>query len=158
MDISWIELNVLAASPLPAREADIRSLHEQGVRAIITLTERSITAQSGISAELLNELEITPLHIPINDFGVPDNEQVAGTLNFIEQMKAENKPVLVHCKVGQGRTGTLLHAYYLNKGWSLIDAQERVFEKRPLCDFNNLSEEQQAFLHDYASTGRTVHI
>ena len=158
MNISWIEPNILAASPLPTKEADIRSLYELGIRAIITLTERPITAQSGVTTELLAELGITPLHLSINDFGVPDNKQVTDAMNFIEQMQAENKPVLVHCKVGQGRTGTLLHAYYLNKGWSLIDAQNRVFEKRPLCDFNNLSEEQQAFLHDYAAMGRTTFV
>ncbi len=158
MNISWIEPNVLAASPLPTKEADIRTLHEQGIRSIITLTERPITAQAEITNELLTELGITTLHLPIDDFGVPQNEQVADAMSFIEQMKAENKPVLVHCKVGQGRNGTLLHAYYLNKGWSLIDARERVWEKRPLCDFSDLSREQQAFLHEYAATGRTVHL
>ena len=131
MDITWIEPNVLAASPLPAIEADIRSLHAQGIRAIITLTERPITVQHGVTSELLSELGITPLHLSIDDFGAPDNQQVADAMNFIEQMQSENKPVLVHCKIGQGRTGTLLHAYYLNKGWSLIDAQYHVSEKRP---------------------------
>ena len=158
MDISWIEPHILAASPLPASEADIRSLHVQGIRAIVTLTERPITTQRGITSELLRELEITPLHVSIDDFGAPDNQQVAEAMNFIYQMQAENKPVLVHCKVGQGRTGTLLHAYYLNKGWSLNDARERVWEKRPLCDFNNLSQEQQAFLRDYAALGRTTFV
>ena len=155
MDISWIEPNVLAASPLPSSEVDIRSLYEQGIRAIITLTERPITTQRGVTPQLLEELGITPLHLAVNDFGAPDNEQVAEAMRFIEQMQAENKPVLVHCKVGQGRTGVLLHTYFLNQGWSLIDAQYRVSEKRPLCDFNNLSQEQQTFLRDYATMGRT---
>ena len=158
MDISWIEPNVLAAGPLPASEADIRSLHEQGIRAIITLTERPITVQRGVTSQLLEELEITPLHLAVNDFGAPDNEQVAEAMSFIEQMRAENKPVLVHCKVGQGRTGVLLHAYFLNKGLSLSDAQNRVSEKRPLCDFKNLSQEQQTFLQEYATVGRTHYV
>ncbi|MBA3874144.1 MAG: dual specificity protein phosphatase family protein [Anaerolineae bacterium] len=158
MDISWIEPNILAASPLPSSEADIRSLHAQGIRAIITLTERPITTQAGVTPELLSELDITPLHVSIDDFGAPDNQQVVDAMHFIEQMQASNKPVLVHCKVGQGRTGTLLHAYYLNKGWSLNDAREQVWAKRPLCDFNNLSQEQQTFLREFATTGRTVYI
>ncbi len=115
MDISWIEPNVLAASPLPLNTADICSLHTQGIRAIITLTERPITVQNGITSELLTELEITPLHVSIDDFGAPDNQQVMSAISFIDQMQAENKPVLVHCKAGQGRTGTLLHAYYLEQ-------------------------------------------
>jgi len=155
MDISWVEPNILAASPLPLSAADIRSLHAQGIRAIITLTERPITSQRGITFELLAELEITPLHLSIDDFGAPDNQQVEEAMTFIDRMQAENKPVLVHCKVGQGRTGVLLHTYFLNKGWSLSDAQNRVIEKRPLCDFKNLSQEQQTFLQDYAAVGRT---
>jgi len=157
MEISWIEPNVLAASPLPSSEADIRSLHKQGIRAIITLTERPITAQHGITPALLSELGITPLHVAINDFGAPENQQVIDALGFVDQMQAENKPVLVHCKVGQGRTGTLLHAYYLNKGWSLTETCDYVLQKRPLCDFKDLSPEQQTFLREYAATGRTIH-
>ena len=158
MDISWIEQDVLAASPLPANEAEILSLFAQGVRAILTLTERPITDRSGITPQLLTKLGITSLHLPIDDFRAPTTQQVTHALGFIEQMQAENKPILVHCKVGQGRTGTLLHAYYLNKGWSLVDTQYRVSEKRPLCNFNDLSREQQTFLRQYSDSGRTVHI
>lgn len=157
MNISWIEPGVLAASPLPSKKADIRHLYDQGIRAIITLTKRPVAAQQGITTELLSALSIATLHLPIDDFAAPNNRQVAQAMTFIDQMQRENKPVLVHCKVGQGRTGTLLHAYYLNKGWSLSDARSRILETRPLCNFSDLSQEQQTFLQDYAATGRTIY-
>jgi atypical dual specificity phosphatase len=157
MDISWIEPGVLAASPLPSSAADVESLYEQGIRAIITLTERPLTGQRGVTPELLNQLEITPLHIAINDMGAPNEAQAEAAAAFIDQMKAEGKPVLVHCKVGQGRTGTILHAYYLSKGWSLPDVKNHVSLHRPICDFGQLSEPQRAFLEAYAA-GRTVFI
>ncbi len=155
MNITWIERNVLAASPLPANEADIHSLYTQGVRAIITLTERSLTTQPTITSTLLTNLGITSLHIPIEDYLIPNHNQVETVVQFIDQMQAENKPALVHCYAGQGRTGTLLHAYYLSKGWSLEDASKHVSEMRPLCVFRDLSREQQAFLREYAAFGRT---
>lgn len=158
MKISWIEPNVLAASPLPANEADIRSLHTQGIRAIITLTERSITAQQTITPALLATLGITSLHLPIEDFLIPNHEQVDEAVRFIDQMQSEGKPALIHCYAGQGRTGTLLHAYYLSKGWSLADACDHVSEMRPICIFKDLSREQQSFLRDYAASGRTKNV
>ncbi len=157
MNISWIEPNVLAASPLPSKEADIRSLYDQGIRAVITLTERPLIARQGVTTELLNTLSIATVHLPIDDFAAPNIQQVTQVMTFIDQMQRENKPVLVHCKVGQGRTGTLLHAYYLNKGWSLSDARSRILETRPLCSFSDLSQEQQTFLQEYAATGRTIY-
>ena len=158
MNISWIEPNCLAASPLPYNADDVRSLHAQGIRAILTLTERPLTAQKGITSELLNELMVTPLHIPIDDYQAPNLEQTTEALRFIDAMQAQSKPVLVHCMAGQGRTGTILHAYYLNKGLSLVDAQKQVVEKRPICVFKDLSYEQQVFLHEYAANGRTIHL
>ena len=158
MNISWIEPNSLAASPLPYNADAVRSLHTQGIRAILTLTERPLTAQKGITAELLNELMVTPFHIPIDDYQAPTLEQTTEALRFIDAMQALSKPVLVHCIAGQGRTGTILHAYYLNKGLSLIDAQKQVVEKRQICVFKDLSYEQQSFLHEYATNGRTIHL
>lgn len=158
MKISWIEPNMLAASPLPSNEADIRSLYTQCIRAIITLTEHSITAQPTITSALLTELGIACLHIPIEDYLVPNNQQVEDTVRFIDQMQAEGKPALIHCYAGQGRTGTLLHSYYLSKGWSLANACDHVSEMRPICIFKDLSREQQGFLRDYAALGRTKNV
>jgi len=158
MKFDWIEDGVLAASPLPTSDADIQSLYDQGVRAIVTLTERSLTAQGRISPALFGKLDIATLHVPIDDLRAPTNEQADEVSAFIDLMKAEGQPVLLHCKVGQGRTGTLLHAYYLTKGYSLPDARYQVSLKRPLCDFNSLSDVQRTFLEAYAAMGRTIYV
>lgn len=158
MKISWIEPDVLAASPLPMDATDIHSLHEQGIRAIITLTESAITSQRTISTSLLDDLGITSFHLPIEDYLNPTKEQVSEAVGFIDRMQAENKPTLIHCYAGQGRTGTMLHAYYLKKGLSLDDACKHVSEMRPICVFRDLSREQRAFLRDFADSGRIKNV
>jgi len=49
MKISWIEPDVLAASAIPIDAKDLQSLHDQGVRAIISLTEQPVTSFKSIS-------------------------------------------------------------------------------------------------------------
>lgn len=155
MEMDWIVEEVLGASPLPRIASEVESLAAQGVRAIITLTERSLTTQRGITPDLLEKLDIRTLHIPIDDFGAPTRAQAEDVVAFIDMMQAENRPALIHCKVGQGRTGTLLHAYFIAKGYSLQDARYEVSLRRPLCDFNSLSDVQREFLEEYA-TGRMI--
>jgi atypical dual specificity phosphatase len=160
MHFNWIEQDVLAASPLPRTPVDIETFHEAGIRAIITLTEQPLLLRPEVSftADLLTQLDIRSFNIAIDDFGAPTNEQVAEMMDILGQLKAEGRPALIHCYAGQGRTGTMLHAYYLAQGWSLRDARERVSARRVICDFNILSAPQQKFLQDFAAQPRTLHV
>lgn len=158
MKFDWIEDGVLAASPLPDSVEAVESLAAQGIRAIITMTERPLTVVPGVTAELFTRLGITSLHVPVEDFHAPTKEQVAQIVAFVDQMQAEGKPALVHCWAGQGRTGVALHTYYLSKGWSLEASKRQVFARRPICDFNHLSKVQKGFIEDFAFSGRTVQL
>ena len=157
MKFDWIVDGVLAASPVPKTDEDMQSLYDGGVRAILTLTERPITAQRGVSSDVDERLSMTLKHIAIDDFHPPTNEQAEEGVAFINQMAAEGKPVLVHCLAGQGRTGCILHAYYLLKGYSLTDTKYQVSLKRAICDFNGLSDKQKVFIEQFAQ-GRTINI
>lgn len=158
MKFDWIEDGILAASPLPDTPEAVESLAEQGIRAIITMTERPLTIVPGVTSELFAQLGITALHVPVDDFRAPNKEQVAQIVAFIDRMQAEGKPALVHCWAGQGRTGVALHTYYLSKGWGLDAAKRRVIERRPICNFDNLSMVQKTFIEDFAISGRTIQI
>src|SRR5262245_20593265 len=106
MKISWIEADILAASSIPVSGEDIRSLHAQGIRAILTLTERPITGFKTISNELMAQLDIVYRHVPVLDQHPPDEAQALEILRFIDEMQNLKRPTLVHCHAGIGRTGT----------------------------------------------------
>ena len=148
MKFSVIEAGILAASSIPFKAKDIRSLHQQGVRAIISLTERSLIGLSDITQMLLDELDLTYFHAPMQDHYPPDWLQAGHILGFIEQMKAEQRFTFIHCHAGVGRTGTILHAYFLGQGLSLAEAKARVKARRIHCTL--LSQEQETFLAAFA--------
>jgi protein-tyrosine phosphatase len=148
MDISWIEPNVLAAGSIPVEEKDILDLHGQNVRAILTLTERPITSLREITPGLLESLDITCLHVPIPDQFPPNLEQARRILKFIEEMKSQGRPVFAHCQTGIGRTGTILHLYYLAQGLTFEEANAKVHAKRIQCIL--LTDLQTEFLKEFA--------
>jgi protein-tyrosine phosphatase len=148
MDCSWIEPSVLAAGSIPVEEKDIRDLHTENIRAILTLTERPITAFREISPETLASFDITYLHVPVPDQFPPNLDQARKILEFFNEMKSQGRPIFVHCQTGVGRTGTVLHLYYLARGLTFEEASAKVRSKRIQCIL--LSDLQVEFLKEFA--------
>lgn len=150
MKIEWIEKDTLAASGIPLGEKDLRSLSDQGIRAIVSLTEHPLTIQAAIDPAMLDEIGLTYLHVPIPDQYPPNSETMWQTIRFISQMKAQHRPTLIHCHAGIGRTGTVIHAYYLAQGLSLEEVKAKVKKLKPSSQFLMLSDQQKTFLEAFA--------
>ena len=154
MKIHWIEPGVIAASGVPLGVKDLHSLYEQGIRAIVTLTEYPLTTQAQITERVLDEIGLTCLHAPVVDQHPPDVATVLETMRFVNQMKAQGRPILFHCHAGIGRTGTMLHAYYLAEAKSLTEAKALVKARKPSSQFFMLSDTQKAFLEELAEAAQ----
>ena len=112
-------------SYLPLEE-DLGFLESQGVKAMISLTERRLPD------EVLARFGFASVHLPIPDFTAPS---VAAIDVFVRQVDAwvgEGLTVMVHCGAGYGRTGTMLGAYLVWQGLAAAEAIRRVREIRPL--------------------------
>lgn len=149
MKIDWIDGNILAAGSIPFHCKDIASLSEQGIRAIVSLTSHPLTIAKDIDDDLFTEFDIVYLHSPIRDHYAPDMDQAEDIIRHIKAMQLQNRPIFIHCHAGVGRTGTMLHTYFLSKGYLLEIAMEQVKAKRIQCTL--LSDRQKAFLESYAA-------
>ncbi len=125
-NFSWIIEDELAGMAKPSSlVSDFEFLKEQGINAIISLTETSL------QKSVVNEFGFEYLHLPIPDFSIPTLQQIEKFISFTNKLKEEHKKVVVHCKSGIGRTGTMLAIYFVTRGYSAKDAISEVRSKRP---------------------------
>ena len=150
MKIDWVEPNQIAASGIPLGPKDLRSIKAQGIQAILSLTEHPLSIQNKITKELLLHLGLDSKHVPVRDQYPPREGQVQSIQAYIKDKKAQGKAVLVHCHAGVGRTGTILHAYYLQEGLTLESAKGLIQKVRPSSQYLILSERQQRYLQRLA--------
>lgn len=124
-----------------ALDADLGWLRGRGIRAILSLTETPLAAES------LARHDFTVLHLPIDDLHAPTPAQLHDALAFIDRQRAFARAVAVHCLVGQGRTGTVLAAHRIRAG-STPDAA--LAELRALSPGAIGSPEQEDALRAFA--------
>lgn len=116
--------NELAGSAAPGSWGniidDLEQICAKGIKRIITLTEEPLPRI------FLDEYNFESLHIPIQDYTAPSVEQIFKTVEYIEESRKQKKPVLVHCHAGIGRTGTMLAAYFVYRGYTTADAVKHI--------------------------------
>ena len=124
-------------------ERTLNLLKEQGIRAILTLTEDDIYGKFYQTAGFLCH------HEPIDDGRPPTEQGMNRAIAFIDSHVDKGEGVAVHCVEGRGRTGIVLAAW-LGKKESLSseNAIRRIYELR---SHTVLSPPQISFLHFYLS-------
>ena len=93
-------------------KADIRTIAEWGSATVISLTEADEMATLGVShiGEEVAAAGMQWLHMPITDMKAPDDRFDAAWTTHgpqVLQQLQDGKRVLVHCRGGMGRAGTV---------------------------------------------------
>ena len=127
-NFSWFVEGKLAASGRPHFDEDLEWLYQQGIRAIVSLTERSLRQEKSVRHKVDG---FVYRHIPVPDETAPTLAQIDVFVRFVAEMLTQAKPVLVHCAGGYGRTGTMLACYLVSQGWHALDAIGEVRARRP---------------------------
>jgi atypical dual specificity phosphatase len=105
-NFSWVD-NMLAACGRPVSKSQVMWLYEQGIRALLSLTE------SPLPEEWLEATDLVYMHVPMKDHEPPNVEDLERCVKFIISNINAGRPTAVHCAAGLGRTGTVIAAYFV---------------------------------------------
>jgi atypical dual specificity phosphatase len=119
----------------------LRLLKEQGIGAILTLTEDNLYGREYVAAGFLNH------HEPIEDCEPPSMNGMHRALAFIDDCLHEGRGVAVHCLEGRGRTGTVLAAWLGRK--ERLGAPEAIRRVRSERHHTVITPTQRSFLDEY---------
>jgi atypical dual specificity phosphatase len=138
----WLVEGELAGCSRPTLASDLAWLQEQGIGALLSLTE------TPLDAALLEASGLQSLHLPIPDLAPPTAEQFLAALEFIDHHRGEGRTVAVHCLMGQGRAGSILAAYLIREG---VSSEEALRELRRICPGAVENSAQEHALAAFAS-------
>jgi atypical dual specificity phosphatase len=141
MFLYWIDKQRFGGSSQP-HLSDLPFLQNLELNGIICLQEKRN------SEELAQLLDVPFFHKPIPDFGIPTTEDIRQIIEFIDEQKEINpeKPVLIHCTAGNGRTGTILAS--LLKLYDKVESEEAIKQIRKINPLAIETEEQEQFIRD----------
>ena len=117
-------------------------LSRQGVRALISLTEKPLRE------EVVRQSGMLYLHLPVEDMQAPVLEDICAFMEFVKKAQRAKRPVVVHCRAGMGRTGTLLACYLVHQNCDPEEALAQIRRKRP-GSIETLA--QEAAVREYAA-------
>ena len=149
----WFIESKLAGMPRPgivnSLEDDLEGVRSLGVDLIITLEETP-----PIPADALRAMGIANELFPIPDMNAPGLARAMDFCRRLDVHLANGRVVALHCLAGLGRTGTMLAAYGIWHGASVVEAIDRVRSARPLAI---QSEAQALFLEEFAKSLACTH-
>ena len=139
LNFGWVLEGCLAGAMGPTSRRDLIFFSRQDIRAVLRMERNTI------SAELWN---MHDLYEPVPDFAAPTLAQIDRMTRWIEdQIENWERPVVVTCHAGIGRTGTVLACYLVYTGYAPQTAIDLVRELRPRS-IQTREHEQAVF--DYA--------
>lgn len=126
-------------------EADLKSIQIWGASVVITLIEDHEFAELSVQGlgDMVRALGMTWHHLPIPDMSVPDpgwEQRWQGVSPSMHALLDHGGQLLIHCKGGLGRAGTVAARLLIERGYAPDDAMAMVRAVRTGAIENALQE------------------
>jgi len=125
---------------------DLDIIKDWGAVAVLNLLTVKEMSDLGVSQleDEVTERGMDYFHLPIEDGGIPDEkaeDQWSEIGFYLRNRLKQGHNVLIHCKGGLGRTGTMAARLLVELGSNLKDAVNEVRNARPGAIENSLQEQ-----------------
>ncbi len=138
--LRWITKDI-AVGAAPSSDASFNTIRQSGIEVILNLC-----AECGTLHEEERAAGFIVYWLPISDAYTPELDELDNALEWLIDHLQSGKKVLVHCRFGVGRSGTIIAAYLLKTGSSFKQMLE-VMEKTPAT---MVSSDQRKIIREYA--------
>lgn len=139
----WLLKDKIAGSGQPGLYSDMADdidfLKRRNIDIIVNLTENE-------NNSALAEAGFELIHFPIKDMYIPDLLKTYTICTKLKFSLEEGSSVLLHCKAGLGRTGTIQACLLVNHGRTAEEAVSEVRRSKPMAIQTQM---QERFVYNY---------
>lgn len=114
---------------------EISNLQKQNVKCLVSLLEQQEVTELGLrnEASLCQQYDISFINFPIVDRSIPENNnKVDALINQLNEKINKGESVVVHCRMGIGRSSIIAACVLLQEGFKAEDLIQRISTARGL--------------------------